>query len=68
MSNMVSRRTILHAAVTAGLGATAVIRADGAEPSQPPRTPVDGGSVGIDAYERMLRLHGGELGGRKPPR
>ncbi len=66
MSNKVSRRTILHAAVTAGLGAAAVIRAHGVEPLQAPRTPVDGGLVGLDAYERMLRLHGGELGGRKP--
>jgi hypothetical protein len=68
MSKKVSRRTILHAAVTAGLGATAVIRAEVVEPLEPPRTPVDGEPVGMDAYERMLRLHGGELGGRKPLR
>lgn len=65
MSSKLSRRTVLQAALAAGVGVTAAARAASERGS---RLPVKRRPASMDPYEDMLRRHGGELGGQKTPR
>jgi hypothetical protein len=65
MNEKLSRRAVLQAALTTGIGAAGVTYAAGAVQVQ---APAQMSPLHKDPYVDLLHRYGGEMGGRKPPR